>query len=81
MCTSLEDSIGFFVKPQLIKKHLDDLTKIKYHDPSSHLTDDELFVGDSTTALSVHLSDSEGEILNEFYKGVVQFIYVSYRSS
>lgn len=55
--------LGFFVKPCL--------TQLKYHAPS-HLPDD-LSIGDSTAALAVYLSDSEGEILNEFCKGVVQF--------
>ena len=48
---------------------MDDLTKLKYCDTSTHLPDDGLFVGDNTTALAVHLSDNEDEILNEFYKG------------
>ena len=39
------------------------LTKLNFGDPSTHLPDDELFIGDSTTALSVHLSDNEGEII------------------
>lgn len=52
---------------------MNDLTKLKYRDASTHLPDDELFIGDDTTALAVHLSDNEGEILNEFYKGVVEF--------
>ena len=69
----LKTVLGFFVKPRLIKEHSDDLTQLKYHDPSSHLPDDELYVGDSTAALAVHLSDNEGEILNDFYKGVIQF--------
>ena len=69
----LKTVLGFFVKPQLIKEHLGDLTKLKYCYTSTHLPDDELFVGDNTTALAVHLSDNEGEILNEFYKGVIQF--------
>lgn len=45
---------------------------LKYHDPSC-LPDDELCVEENTTALAVHLSDNEGEILNAFYKGVIQF--------
>ena len=69
----LKTVLGFFIKPQLIKEHLDDLTKLKYRDASTHLPDDELFIGDNTTALAVHLSDNEDELLNEFYEGVVQF--------
>ena len=73
-CARLLKIVVFiFIKPQLIKEHLDDLTKLTYRDASIHLPDDELFVGDNTTALAVHLSDNEDETLNEFYKGVVQF--------
>ena len=75
MCL-LKTVMTFFVKAQLIKKHSDDLSKIKYCDSSFHLPDDELFVEDSTAALSVHLSDNDGERLNEFYKGVLQFYLV-----
>ena len=69
----LSTVLGFFIKPDVIRKHSDDLTKLKFHDTSTHLSDDEVFIGDSATALSIHLSDNEGEVLNEFYKGVIQF--------
>ena len=63
-CTSLKDSSRFF-----IKTHSDDLTKLKFHDTTSHLTDDDLCVGDSTTALYVHLSDSD---VKQFYQRFIQ---------
>ncbi len=69
----LKTVLGFFVKPRVIKTHVDDLTKLKFQDTASHLTDDELFVGDSTSALSVHLCDNEGELLENFYNEVRQF--------
>ena len=71
----LSTVLGFFIKPDVIRKqlHSDDLTKLKFHDTSTHLSDDEVFIGDSATALSIYLSDNEGEVLNEFYKGVIQF--------
>ena len=50
MCL-LKTVMIFFVKAQLIKKHSDDMSKIKFCDSSSHLPDDELFVEDSTAAL------------------------------
>ena len=62
MCL-LKTVMIFLVKAQLIKKHSDDISKIKFCDSSSHLPDDELFVEDSTAALSVHLSDNDGERL------------------
>ena len=56
------------LKPQMIKEHSDDLTKLKCRDPSFHLSDDELFVGDSTAALSVHLGKNEGTLLTLFIR-------------
>ena len=50
---------GGGIKPQVIIQHSDDLTKLKFHDPSIHLPDDEIYIGDSTTALFVHLSESQ----------------------
>ena len=50
---------------------MDDLTKLKYCNASTHLH--ELFIGDNTTALAIHPSVNKDEILNEFYKGVIQF--------
>ena len=63
MYASLENSHDLFVKAQLIRKHFDYLSRIKYCDSSSHLPDNELFLGDSTAALSVYLSENDGERL------------------
>ena len=72
----LKTVLDFFVKPLVVRKHSDDLTELNFQDPSTHLPDDELFIGDSTTALSVHLSDNEGEIMNEFLdKAAVKLEY------
>ena len=69
----LKTVFGFFIKPEVVRQHLNDLIKIKFHDPTTHLPDIELFIGDSATGLALHLNDNEGEILNGFYIGVVQF--------
>lgn len=58
--------MGFFVKPLIVIQYLADLT-------TTHLPNDELFIGDSATALALHIHDNEGETLKDFYKGVVLF--------
>ena len=58
----LKTVLGFFVKPQVIREHFDDLTKLPYHDSSTHLPNNDIFIGDSTTALFVHANDNEDEI-------------------
>ena len=69
----LKNVLAFFVKPQIVRQHLDDLTKINFNDPSTHLPTENIFVGDSATALALYLRDNEGERLNEFYAGVLEF--------
>ena len=71
--SSPKNSIRLFIQPQNIIQHSDDLTKLRFNDPSTHLPDDELYVGDSTTALLVHLNENECELMNEVYKGVIRF--------
>lgn len=56
----------------MVRKHSNDLTKLKFHDSSTHLPKDELFIGDSATALAIHLID-DGEILGDFYDRVILF--------
>ena len=48
------------------------MTTIKFSDPVNRVPNEDLFVGDSTAALIVYLSE-EGENVNEFYSGVVTF--------
>ena len=69
----LKTVLSFFIKPDVILRNSNDLTKLKYDDPSNHLLDEQLFVGDSTTALILHDSENEGESMTQFYKGVVKF--------
>ena len=67
----LKTVFSFFIQPQIIIQHSNDLTKLKFNDPSSHLADDEIYVGGSTTALLIHLYENEAEVMN-VYKGAVQ---------
>ena len=66
----LKTVLGFFIKTQIIIQHSDGFTKLRFTDP---LPDDEIYVGDSTSALLVHLKDNECELMAGFYKGAVRF--------
>jgi len=50
-----------------------DITKIKYVDPVNQLSNQDLFIGDNTTALILHLEENEGESVAQFYRGVITF--------
>ena len=50
-----------------------DLTKIDYANVSNHLPDDQVFIGDDTAALVLHLKENEGESVHKFFKGVLKF--------
>ena len=41
----LKTVLSFFVKPQVIREHLDDLTKLPYHDNSTHLPNNDILLG------------------------------------
>ena len=46
----LKTVLGFLIKQQVIIQHSDDLTKLRFHDISTHRPDDEIYyIGDSTT--------------------------------
>ena len=68
----LKTVLGFFIKPQIIIQHSDDLTKLRFTDPSAHLPDDEIYIGDSTSALLVHLQENECELIDGFYQSAVR---------
>ena len=69
----LKTVLSFFVKPQVIREHHNDLTKLPYHNNSTHLANNDTFIGDSTIALFVHASDNEDKIFDDFYHAVVMF--------
>ena len=57
----------------MIRRHSEDLTKLKYMESSNKVSNAELFVGDSTAALIVHLNENEGYSVNAFYTNVFKF--------
>ena len=63
---------AYFIQLQIIIQHSDYLIKLKFSDPSTHLADDEIYIGDSTTALLVHLNENEAKVMN-VYKGAIPF--------
>ena len=64
--------LSFFVKPEVIRRTRD-LASIKYLDSSVHLPDSDIYVGDGTTALLLHLQENEGQPVDAFYNRVKQF--------
>lgn len=68
----LRTVLSFFVKPQVIRLTTD-ITSISYTDPSIHLPNSDIFVGDDTAALLLHLHENEGESVDRFYVGVKKF--------
>ena len=69
----LKTVLSFFINPSIIRINSGDLTKIDYTNSSNHLSDDQVFIGDDTVALVVHLKENEGESVHNFFKGVVKF--------
>jgi hypothetical protein len=69
----LKTFLTYFVKSQVIRNNSTNLTSINYLNPSFLLPDKELFIGDDTSALLLHLQENEGESVNVFYTGVKRF--------
>ena len=69
----LKKVLSFFIHTRVIQHHASDLSQLKYSDESNHLSDEDLFTGDETMALIIHLEENEGESLKEFYSGVKKF--------
>jgi hypothetical protein len=70
----LKTVLSFFIDSKTIKENLTDLTKLDYCDSSKQLSNEEIFVGDDTTALTTHLEDNEGESIQRiFFPYVVEF--------
>ena len=65
--------LSFYVDPKVIRLNSSDLTKLNYTDPSNHLPDDKIFIGDNATAFLTHLHDNEGMPVRVFYEKVVNF--------
>ena len=50
-----------------------DLTAVDYTDESNILSEEEIYIGDDTAALLLHLQENEGEVVGNFYRKVIQF--------
>lgn len=44
-----------------------------YLNESNLLCEDDILIGDDTTALLLHLQQNEGELVGQFYRKVIQF--------
>ena len=69
----LKKVLSFFIHTRVIQEHSRDLTRLKYSEVSNHLLEEDLFIGDSTRALIIHQEENEGEVVKEFYSGVIKF--------
>ena len=66
--------LSFFIDPSVIQlNNADDLTQFDYTNSTNHLAEEDLFIGDNTMALIIHLRNNEGEPVKEFYTGVIDF--------
>ena len=48
-----------------------DLTAVDYRDESNVLCFEEIYIGDDTAALLLHLQENEGEVVGQFYRKVI----------
>ena len=71
-CRLLKTVLSFFIDPQILRTNSDDLTSIAYANSTNHLSTQDVFIGDSTTALVLHHQD-EGCNVAVFYEGVIKF--------
>ena len=69
----LKKVLTFFVKPSVIRDNSEDLTKIEYSDTDNQLPDEDMFIGDETTAFYLNLTENEGYSVNNFYVHVRLF--------
>jgi hypothetical protein len=68
----LKTVLSFFIVSDVLRQHASDLTKISYTDPNIQLSQDDIFVGDDTSAFLLSLVD-EGEDIRDFYDQVIKF--------
>ena len=66
--------LSFFIKPCVILQNSCDLTAVDYGDESNLLSEEEIYIGDDTTAILLHLKENEGRSCWHFYRKVIQFI-------
>ena len=73
--TSLEEwapAESFFIDPQFIRSDTVPVTEIAYMDHNSQLTHKDIYIGDDTTTLLLHL-EGKGEDVESFYCSLVRF--------
>lgn len=68
----LKKVLSFFIHPRFIRSDAGPVTEIAYMDHNCQLTHEDIYIGDDTSALLLHLED-EGEDVESFYCSVVRF--------
>ena len=63
--------MSFFIQPQVLRAGAHPITEVAYMDPKCQLAHEDIFVGDNTFALLLHLQD--GEYVHGFHNFVLQF--------
>ena len=69
----LRTVLSFYIKPCVILQNSCDLTAVDYADESNVLSEEDIYIGDNTPALLLHLKENEGEVVGQFYQKVIQF--------
>ena len=54
-------------------EHLSDLVEVNTTDVSNFLPEQDIFIGDDTTALLLHLCENDGVVVEPFYENVIKF--------
>ncbi len=69
----LKNVLTYFVKSSVIRVKAHNLTEIDYSNPINQLSDEDVFIGDDTTAFLLNSIENEGLSANNFYKHVRSF--------
>ena len=56
-------SDSFFILPDVIRSHASDLTELNYSLSTNQVSNDDLFIGDSTAALVIEITDNQGDTI------------------
>ena len=68
----LKKVLSFFIHPQFIRSGTGPVTEVAYMDHKCQLSHKDIYIGDDTTALLLHL-EGEGEDVESFYCSVAHF--------
>ena len=69
----LKSVLTYFIKASVIRANAQKLTDIDCSDPENQLSDEDVFIGDDTTAFLLNLTENEGLSANDFYEHVRSF--------